>query len=311
LSGFEERDRLRNFIVILLLEMNTFGTDKGVTLRYPATANLLIDSYDRDDVYASPWDFQISRTNSILNGFFNRIGSTEVVLEWCQPNITPFLNNTIISVDISGVAPNTYRGTPQITMPTGFYNVAQALNTFCRQLNDLSGTTGATFATAIYAPNNQPVVACVGAVFRITIVGSSRLIYQLGFGNASAFSGVQSVICPDLRPYRYIDFTSAQLTYNQDLKDSSTAAIVRDVLCRWYFAFDDSPSYDTLGIPILMGYTPFVLRRLFNPPKQIRWDPNQPVGNVAFQVYGDDEQLVYTSNVYQSQWLMTLQATEN
>lgn len=294
-----------------LLEMNNFGTDKGIVIRYPATANLLIDSYDRADSYENPWDFQIAKPESILNGFFTRIATSEVVLEWCQPNISPLIPNTQIAIDISGTGANTFSGVEQITMPTGFYTVAQALETLTKLLTDLSGTTGAGFTTAISTLTNQPVIASVGAEFKVSIAGSSQLINQLGLSQATSFSAIQSIICPDLRPYRYIDFTSSQLTYNQDLKDSSTARINRDVLCRWYFSFDEPPELDSLGIPILMGYTPFKLRRLFNPPKQIRWDSAQPIGTLGFQVYGDDEQLVYYSNVYMSEWLMTLQVSEN
>ena len=58
-----------------------------------------------------------------------------------------------------------------------------------------------------------------------------------------------------------------------------------------------------------MGYTRFVRRRLYNPPKQIKWQPNQPMGNLSFQVYGDDGDLV-TADLLDSNWLMTLQLSE-
>jgi len=71
----------------LYIEMSSYGPEKAVTIRYPATANLMIDSSDRNTTRnPSAWDFQITKNQSIQNGFFTRVGTTEVVLEWCEPN---------------------------------------------------------------------------------------------------------------------------------------------------------------------------------------------------------------------------------
>jgi hypothetical protein len=69
---------------------------------------------------------------------------------------------------------------------------------------------------------------------------------------------------------------------------------------------------DAYAFPILMGYEPFVLRRLFNPPKQIKWDPLQPMGNLTFQVFGSDgDEVVDDTADRITNWLMTLQLSEN
>lgn len=100
-----------------------------------------------------------------------------------------------------------------------------------------------------------------------------------------------------------------QLTYNQAVKDASTSPNERDVLCRWYFDYDNQTPTDGYGFPILMGYAPFCLRRLFNPPKQIQWETNIPVGNLSFQLYDDDGTLVPVNS--RTEYLMTLQVSEN
>ena len=92
------------------------------------------------------------------------------------------------------------------------------------------------------------------------------------------------------------------------MKDASTAKIVRDVLVRWYFAFDQPPALDAYGFPILMGYTPFCLRRTFSPAKQSMWENNIPVGNLEFQVYDPNGQLAIMSA--RTQYQLTLQASE-
>lgn len=276
-------------------------------IRVPSTANLMIDSADRAS--GSAWNFQIVKQKSILNGFFTRIGTTEVVLEWCEENVSSALGNTTISFDISGIAPNTYNGTQTISVLSGFYTAAEMMNEIVDRLNDLSGTTGTTWAMVQYQAGYY--LEATDAFFEI---GTERLAVQLDLDNAVSvsLSATETGVipnCPDLRPYRYIDFVSPVLTYAQDVKDSSTATFDRDVLCRWYFSYDEQAPLDAYGFPILMGYTRFCLRRIFNPPKQIKWDTNLPIGNLNFQVFNDDGILLPVSSD-RSNWLMTLQVSE-
>ena len=297
--------------------MNTFSVDRGTTIRQPSTANLMIDSADRPIDVDNAFEFQITKTNSILNGFFTRIGTTEVVLEWCEPNIAgpssglnDGIGNNTITFDLSGSGANTYVGSQTISLIFGQYTTAQALDAIVYKLNDLSGTTGMTFS--IDSTTGQVFLKATGGLFNWDDsgnIGDRPLGFILGFGLSGALGPDIKIDCPDLRPYRYLDFTSSQLTYNQELKDTSTARIERDVLCRWYFAYDEQNILDKYGFPILMGYTSFALRRLFNPPKQIKWDSNQPIGNLAFQVYDNYGNLVVAQDIA-TDWLMTLQVSE-
>ena len=59
-----------------------------------------------------------------------------------------------------------------------------------------------------------------------------------------------------------------------------------------------------------MGYKPFCLRRIFNPPKQIKWDQNLPVAGVMdFALYDNNGKLAATTDT--TNFLMTLQVSEN
>lgn len=292
-------------------------SEKGVTIRQPSTSNLMLDSADRNtDVYPSPNSFTINRPNSILNGFFTRIGTTEVVLEWLTPNIGGLFNNESMTVDLSGGGATTGTDTSGIVVPTGFYTQAQLIDYVVMKLNDLSGSftpnvTWSVNSTTIGVPALVPSA-------NVYVQFSGPLAELLGwntsvpveYGPTAGTPPVEGFQIPtaDLRPYRYLDFVSVNLTYNQDLKDATTSLVVRDVLCRWYMAFDQPPSYDAYGFPILMGYSPFVLRRTFSPPKQIKWAANQPIGQLSFQVFGNDNALA--SFNFQSNWLMTLQVSE-
>lgn len=289
--------------------MSTFlPAEKGTTIRMPSTANLMIDSTDRDTRFASPANFQITRPQALLNGFFTRIGTTEVVLEYNSFNIS----GATLTVDVSGGA------TPTYAAFAGNYTVANLMDFVAARLtNALAGSTWAI--VPFNGGNGFP-----GA--RIALTSATPVAFQLR-GKVAELLGIDGIsyityntnggpfvrMNVDLRPFRYLDFVSPELTYNQDLKDSSTALGVRDVLCRWYMAWDQAPEYDVYGFPILMGYKPFQLRRIFSPPKQIRWDNIQPLGNLTFQVFdntGSLATLTSSTGQYQTNWLMTLQISE-
>lgn len=286
-----------------------------VVMRQPSTANLMLDSADRDETrYPLANDFQITKSNSILNGFFTRIGTSEVVLEWSTPNISAALGNNTLVIDISGAGAATGSGTFDATLPDGFYTQEQILYQLAVGLNDAA--TGAPIAPAV------TFTAAASTGFAGAVITPSAPVYLkfpttilsvlLGLPTTYTLYGPTDAIefvAADLRPLRYIDFVSSQLTYNQELKDSSTSPQVRDVLCRWYFAWDEQPQLDGFGFPILMGYAPFQLRRTFSPPKQIKWDSRQPLGNITFQLYNDRNEIVPV--VASTNWLMTLQVSEN
>jgi hypothetical protein len=288
--------------------MSTFlPAEKGTTIRMPSTANLMIDSADRDTIYARANQFQITRPNAILNGFFTRIGTTEVVLEYSTPNISSIFANNTLTIDISGA------GVASTYTAFGFFNAAELCDWVASKLNAKSGTwtiaaappSEGLGAGAIISPAANTYVTFSGPIADALAISGSELYV----GPTADASGVLiSSVFVDLRPFRYLDFTSSQLTYNQDLKDSSTAAYPRDVLCRWYMAWDEAPAYDAYGFPILMGYAPFQLRRTFSPPKQIRWDNIQPLGNIAFEVWDSENRLAPFNT--STNWLMTLQVSE-
>ena len=293
------------------MSYSSFGVEQGQLIRQPATANLMVDSKDRDASSPSPWDFTITRKNQLINGFFTRVGTTEVVLEWCDGNI--YEGNSASTVDISGSAVRNNEEVIQLTLG-GFYTVADALEELTKVINDLSGTTGVS--VAVVTGQGIPYLNVTGGHLLFNS-GSGGLVEALGISPLDVDATSFFIECPDLRHYRYLDFVSSELTSVQNVKDSSTAPFVRDVLCRWYMVEDQQELEDELGFPILMGYKSFRRRRLYNPPKQIKWEQNYPVGNLSFQVYASDGLLpvsvaLGTINAVpsKSQWLMTLQLSE-
>ena len=304
--------------------MQFVPNEKAMPIRVPSTANLMVDSADRKkNIYPLCNDFQITKMNSILNGFFTRVGTTEVVFEWTTPNISADLKNNELSyVVVSGgvVTSETF------TIPAGFYNAYDILDYLFGATGELNAYTSATNVT--WSINSQgngtafvSVTTSVPGGVSITLEGPllaklfpqgelSGNVLNIEAPTTPSVDGVPTIKgAIDLRPVRYIDIVCNQLTNNQAVKDASTAPIVRDVLCRWYFDYDNQGPTDQFGYPILMGYTPFYLRRIFNPPKQIQWQTNIPVGNLSLQLYDDKGLPLGVEDT--TDYLLTLQVSEN
>jgi len=282
--------------------------EKAHPIREPSTANLVIDSLDAVGGNAST--FVINKNASIMNGYFTRIAVSEVVLNWAVPNIAAALGNNVLRI--------TSPANITVTIPDGMWTVAAALDYIVASLNSQYNTVGSVW-TVDQVGGGVFIVLRVGGVITNTTWAFTIGLQQ--FGWAAAPGAVASLLISptsNLQTTRYLDFVSYELTYCQSLKDNSTATATpaRDALCRWYFAWDNPAPNDKYGFPILMGYQQFAARRLFNPPKQIRWEPNLPIGNLTFQVYNSLGQLQYAGNYGNIpgsagySWEMTLQISE-
>ena len=290
--------------------------DQASTIRFPATANLAVDSRDRTTGGAG--DFVINNQNSILNGFFTRLAVNEVVLYWCSDNIaTVWGNNTLTWTELGGGG-----ATYSITVPNGQYTVSSLL----AQVVALMNASGSPRTYSVVASTTSPGKYAIqtsnntnGLIWTASPL-QSQLSLPLGYFNppTNTLGWVASdVTCPVLLPITYIDFVSAQLTYNQDLKDANTnQQYNRDLLYRWHFAWDNEPSYDVSGYPIYQGYNSFIQRRSIAFPKQIKWNHQQPIGQITFQVYGSNGELLPGTAEGQSlatpefEWAMNLLVSE-
>ena len=254
--------------------MDAIPSERATTFRNPSTANLAIDSRDRTTGTSS--DFTILLNQNIMSGFFTRLAVNEVVLLWNVPNILEGKNNTFsIEYTLSGTTT-----TESITITEGFYTVDSLMTVICELLN--AEVTGSPFQF-IKVDGIYVLDATAGGTFSIN---ASILQEQMGFGaggTAQSFQPLEAT--PNLQTVSYIDFVSNNLTYCQDLKDSSTSTKSQDILYRWSMGWDSEPSQDGEGFPILQGYEPFCQRRYLSFPKQIKWDNNQPIGQLDFSVY--------------------------
>jgi len=309
-------------------------TNKGVDVRNSSTANFLIDSQDRVSYNQSTTrganlsgttsaDFQITKLGqNLLSGFFTRIAMTEIVLTWNIFNISSAIGNNATSILVLDIATGTRTTTP-VSIIGGNYTVKTALDAFLVAINSATGLVftlvdSATVANGFAGKKAIQAPAGYNFVFqRTTVIPDSPAPFQLDLAQALGFdvyragafipnpSLRQAVIAskPNLLPYDYIDITSSQLASQQKVKDATTSAFDSiDVIYRWNFAGDESypVEYDAYGYQIIPGYLPFTAKRYLSFPKQVRWDPIVPIGNLSFQTYTDQETLLSYSTLYES-----------
>lgn len=164
----------------MLPTRNYAGIDGAITQRPVASAIFGVDSEDRyrnmadqrqvglTGATANCYNFSINKESSILNGFFTRIGVTEVVFPWVVPNINLKTNKILVLYRTGTVGPVTAN---LISLEPGFYTpsqLANAIQTAVRLLNaSLSAftmvygitATGAKNTVFTYATNNGGPVA--------------------------------------------------------------------------------------------------------------------------------------------------------
>lgn len=304
---------------------NTNARQAVQNVRPISTSLLTIDSEDRYVDYidaranpTSPYQFTIRKNESLMNGFFTRVGVTEVNLPWTIPNIN--LKTSSIQViysptgDPSAVFINT------INLLTGFYTpsqlaiaMTQAVRDISNDLLDFEMTYGGgpiPPAASTNATGVQPYFQYyVGPVPNLTIAfypvlyntdtypytsQTKQLFDVLGFTSINTIQSQQGDSAYTLcQAIRYVDIVCNQLTQVASLKDQTSQTVARDMLCRIYLGDGNGSGQSTIqadasGIFCPPGCAPTTIHRLFPVPKYIQWVPNQPIpGFLQFTVYDD------------------------
>lgn len=302
-------------------------TDNSTTVRQAATANFLVDSRDRvgylsggvEPYNQSAANFIISNNNNLLTGFPTRIIPNEVCLDWCVDNINEYWGNNTIGFTPAAL-PNS---TITVTLDNGEYTVSQALQKITSGFNSnaiatANGLTLSTISgTSAYSGDASLMMYSTATAVQFA-VEPEKLQSMLNLTPDSNLLA-NGLDCPKILPTSYLDFVCPNLTQNQNLKDGSTSLITQDIIYRWYLAWDSQEWPDDLGYPIYQGYKRFIQRRPIAFPKQIRWENNIPIGQLAFQVL-DDAGIVlpnslinnYSSitNKSELEWQMTFLVSE-
>ncbi len=297
---------------------DTNARQATMTIRPPSTSLLAIDSEDRYKSYTeneaqlgndpaivnvSPYYFEISKAESLMNGFFTRVGVSEVQFPWGIPNINAKTQSMFFSWIDDGE-----EGQIEIVIQAGFYTptaLAAAVQAAVRARAN-SQTPGLLAAfTMTYGLNGAPQFAYAtnsatqiafqplspNSVFYPFPATQKQLFNVLGFGALNTAEDVAAFGGYTFCQYtRYIDIVCSQLTNNQALKDQMSQVIARDSLCRLYLGDGVMPGNIPCTEPQFAppGTAPFTIYRNFATPKQIQWLPNQPIpGYLRFEVFDD------------------------
>jgi len=329
---------------------NYSARDTAITQRPTSTALFVVDSEDRFANYtearrttaSSPYDFTINLPASLMNGFFTRVGISEVVFPWAIPNVNSKTNKIVCRVEGPYVGPGPYPVVDTVvTLTKGFYTPAELAAEMQTVVRTTVANMGAFFMNygPVGAVSNNPAIFEYGSGTGSYGVGfvpmtplstawpypdtSRQLFDVLGFSDANnepegnAFGGFTFA-----QATRYVDIISPQLTYNQALKDTGSQKVMRDTLCRVYLV-DPSNIQSTIE-PSSAAYcppgcAPTIIYRNFATPKQIQWLPNQPiVGSLTFQVYDDEGDILTLTEVIDPSigksrlnWSMSMLVSEN
>ena len=146
----------------------------------------------------------------------------------------------------------------------------------CFVASNLSSTGTSPFYFSRYTEPTRPNAV---SLFEMMAWNNNQTLrtFQYGSPNVSMLSTP------------FIDIVCDGLTYNQSLADGDTGDISRTMLCRLFLTPDGFT-----GNMANLGSAPILLHRSFPFPKQIRWSPNQPIGNLRFQVYDSQGYILTT-----------------
>jgi len=280
------------------------------TIRQPSTALFTVSSKDRFVDYAdrqlnyatqyrSAYDFLIARNQSIFNGFFTRIGLTEIVFPYTIPNINEKTQTFRFTIT-GGPNPGTFTKTISIgfTLPSGIAAKMQtAIQTELPGFTMDYGNAGLprflwdtgnpnieiTFIPLPYNSAIFPYTSNVKQLYDLLGLPPTESLFGINFGGDTFCSFTE-----------YIDVVCSQITYNQSLRDGSSQRISRDSIARVYIQGEGSQTFLTPGDPNFCpaGCSPFTIYRQYSTPKQIQWSPNQPLGQVQIQVYDDQGEIL-------------------
>lgn len=257
--------------------------DIGQTIRMPSNSYLTVDSRDRHQSYAaalaapsSPYNFTINKTESIFNGFFTRIGVTEIQFPWYLPNINGESNT--IKVYVQGTAVPDLSGV--VSLPVGFYTPQELQSVFESKVNTLlstlgPGSTNVGTINVEYVGNETllnnptPLSSSIPYSFMIDFTPAGAVYVNVAFApdpQKLAFNNLFSLMSfipgtvgvpgvPGSTDYSdeiftaptdclytpYIDIVSRSLVSYQSLYDTTTAPVNRNIICRLYLNGDNIP----------------------------------------------------------------------
>lgn len=299
--------------------------EQGKPQRPPASAFLCIDSEDRYGpatlvekfvgLTDNPGnDFIVSKKQPLLYGIFHRVAMTQLQMQYRVPTIVPNVNDQFVIEQTA--TQNDYL----INLPAGFYSattLAAAIQTAVLAIpaNPFTGFT------CVYNPLvGGLVMSTTGVTFQLpTSPGGLapftdaqqtrwlRTLNTIGANNSSSgWASTQQVLgTPQLLFTRYIDITSSRLAKFQRVKDADTLTTNKtNHVCRVYLTAPNTRSDPTaVAGPLDICIDP-------NTPKHSMWSIDEAIYELDFQLWDEFGQPLFWSNFANTEFQMTLMASE-
>jgi hypothetical protein len=295
---------------------------------------MTIDSRDRYQTVAqklatptTPYNFTVSKTESLFNGFFTRIGLTEINFPWAIPNIN-YYSNTIQMISYTNAGGVGTATSTIIEIPIGFLtedNVASELTTAIDVYLATQYPGAGYEVQVVYSgAGKQTIINVFGTLvavnpqsFSIDLSGAFTILLQpdpaadkatynnlfsmLGFVREPIIggspTGYQTGAPTTVTFTSYVDIVSRRLVAYQSLYDTTSAPVNRNILCRLYLNTDNNqvPTqyFDTVteevgfAPPLSVGASPVTIYRQYRNPKMLKYLSDVPVGQLDFVVYDD------------------------
>lgn len=302
------------------------GQDPGQTQRLPASAYLLVDSFDRHQPseYNDPTlganqpinNFVIAKRQPFLTGFFNRLALTEIRFPFMIPNINA-RNNKITVIDKNN-------NPVDITLTEGFYTPDELALQLDSELT--TGIPGQTWAVTY---EEDLGIFEIVSNFNFTLIpfdyGSANrtrkgLFYMMnGILSAPATTYVTAP-SPNMQYTTYVDICSRALTQFQQVKDNSTRenqtqAVIARVYLNSFQGAENVGDGGTSAKLYWAGCRPMIVYRNYNNPKYSTWQPGQFIDAIDIALYDDaGEPLYYPAtsiNTTTNDFQLTFLASEN
>lgn len=328
-----------------------FKEAPAVTVRPASTALFTISSQDRNKTIAqsriqpsvsigtpnySPYSFAISKAESLLNGFFTRLAVTEITMNWTVPNINYYTNTIFVKYQV-GVnppivgtfnflypgfhPPNELAGLLELYIQGLDATLASATVTYGGINNPVFTVTTNSSTTVAFLPEQvgSPIYDTIGNPIGQITENQKQLFDIFGFkDNNTVLSNIHISSATFCEYTNWVDIVCSQLSYNQNLKDQMTQPVARDTICRVYLNQNAGSLTGNIIEPsnnafAPVGTLPFQIYHNYTLPKQINWTPNQPVGQLQFDLYDDrGNPLINTvPSALAGEWAMSLLVTEN
>lgn len=293
------------------------GEYTAISQRPPASAWLNIDSEDRYQVQYSKQsdpipanDFRIQKNQPLLYGIFKRAGVSQIQLEYRVPSVVTGVNDTFVIVDVTN---NDYY---QVVLPEGYYSattLAAAIQTAVLAIpaNPFTGFTcvysalvGGFILTNSAVDIQLSVAYNPGPVSDALLDNFSRTFDLIG-GVVDNVGLSITTGTPKLLFTNYIDIVSDRLAKYQRVKDADTLLTNKtNVLARVFLTAPNTRVDPTLsGGPFDLTWDP-------NTPKHSMWSVNEAIYELDFRLYDDHGQLLPWSPQYNTEFQVSILASE-